>query len=174
MTTLQDFKKMLGVLPQKLNDLFHEIENEEKLNLYKIEVHALKSSAAMVGAMLLSKLARLLEMASIEKDVDRIKVLQPILDEEISKHRTRLLDVFPEVQEKMEIDDMETFLGYFDMLEMAVSNDDYETADFVCEELQKYSYPESVCKQVEELVEKVVKLEADAAIELIGIIKGSW
>ena len=144
------------------------------LNLYKIEVHALKSSAAMVGAMLLSKLARLLEVASIEKDVAKIRVLHPILLEEISKHRDRLLEVFPEVKEKIQITDVELIFGYFDMLNMAMLTDDYEAAEFVCEEISKYSYPESVCKLVEELVEKVNDLDSEAAIQLIDRIKGEW
>ena len=174
MTTLQDFKKMLGNLPDKLNNLYMNIESAEMLNLYKIEVHALKSSAAMVGALLLSKLARLLERAAIENDIDRIMVLQPILIDEMSKHRTRLLDLFPEMKDKLPINDKELILGYFDMLQMAISNDDYETADFVCEEIQKYSYPESVCRQVDELADKVNKLDSDAAIQLVNIIKGNW
>ena len=60
------------------------------------------------------------------------------------------------------------------LLQMAVSGDDYETADFVCEEIQKYSYPESVCRQVDELADKVNKLDSDAAIQLVNIIKGNW
>ena len=150
------------------------IEDEKLLNLYKIEVHALKSSSAMVGAMLLSKLARLLEVASIEKDVDRIKVLHPILLDEISKHKVRLLTIFPENEEKIQINDVELILGYFDMLQMAIANDDYDTADFVCEEIQRYSYPESVCKQVEEVVEKVNQLDSDAVVQLIDRIKKDW
>lgn len=174
MSTLQDFKKMLGTLPDKLNDLYMNIENTEMLNLYKIEVHALKSAAAMVGALLVSKLARLLEKAAIDKDVDRIIAVHPILIDEMAKHRERLLDVFPEIKDKLPIDDKELILGYFDMLQMAISNDDYETADFVCEEIQKYSYPESVCRQVDELADKVNKLDSDAAIQLVNIIKGNW
>jgi HPt (histidine-containing phosphotransfer) domain-containing protein len=172
MSTLRDVNKMLGVLPEKLNDFFVNIEEEEKLNLYKIEVHALKSSSAMVGAILLSKLARLLEMAAIEKDLDRIRVLHPILMEEILKHKARLSDVIPEDTEKMEIEDMDLFFGYLDMLEMAISNDDFETADFVCEEIQKYRYPEPVCKQVEEIIEKVNHLELDEVMQLIDTMKG--
>ena len=174
MSTLQDFKKMSGTLPDKLNDLYMNIENTEMLNLYKIEVHALKSAAAMVGALLVSKLARLLEKAAIDKDVDRIIAVHPILIDEMAKHRERLLDVFPEIKNKLSIDDKELILGYFDMLQMAISNDDYETADFVCEEIQKYSYPESVCRQVDELADKVNKLDSDAAIQLVNIIKGNW
>ena len=174
MSTLQDFKKMLGTLPDKLNDLYMNIENTEMLNLYKIEVHALKSSAAMVGALLLSKLARLLEKAAIEKDVDRIITFHQALIEEISAHRARVLEVFPEMEDKLSIQDKELILGYFDMLQMAISNADYDTVDFVCEEIQKYSYPESICKQVEELVENTNNLDFDEALLLIPIIKENW
>ena len=174
MTTLQDVKKLLGTLPEKLNNYYMNIKNTEMLNLYKIEVHALKSSTAMVGALLLSKLARLLEKAAIEKDIDRIILLHPVLLDEISNHRTRLLELFPEDKEKLEINDTELILEYFDMLQMAISNDDFETSDFVCEELQKYSYPESVCKQVDELMDMVNKLDTESSIQLINIIKGNW
>ena len=60
------------------------------------------------------------------------------------------------------------------MLNMAASNSDYETADFVCAEIQKYSYPESVCKLVEELVESVMNLDLDEAVQLIDRIQGAW
>lgn len=110
----------------------------------------------------------------VEKDIDRIKVLHPILLEEMAKHRDRLLKVFPEVKEKIQITDTGLLFGYFDMLNMAMLTDDYETAEFVCEEISKYSYPESVCNLVEELIEKVDDLDSDAAIQLIDRIKGEW
>ena len=139
-----------------------------------IEVHALKSSAAMVGGMLLSKVARLLEVAAGEKDVNRIKVLHPILLEEILKQKTRLLKLFPEVTEKLPIENEDFVLGCFDMLEIALLNDDYNTADYLCGEIDKYNYPEHVCKEVEAVVKKVHQLDADAALELITRIKGQW
>ena len=174
MTALQDFNKMLGALPNKLNDLCMNIGQDEMLKLYKTEVHALKSSAAMVGAMLLSKVARLLEMASIEKDVNRIILLHPILLEEIAKHKTRLLKVFPEVEEKLPIDNEDLVRGCFDMLEGAMLNDDFNTADFLCAEIEKYSYPDSICKDVEVLIKNVHHLDADGALQLIDRIKGKW
>ena len=58
------------------------------------------------------------------------------------------------------------------MLDMSISNDDYGTADFVCEELQKYSYPENICKEMDKLIKKVNELDSDAAIQLISTIKG--
>ena len=83
------------------------------------------------------------------------------------------MNIFPETK-KIEIDDEGLILGYFDMLEMAVTNDDYDTADFVCEEIQKYSYPENICKQVEKLVEKVNALDSEEAVKIIEVIKENW
>lgn len=60
------------------------------------------------------------------------------------------------------------------MLSMAVSNGDYETSDFVCEEIQKYSYPEHICSQVELVIEKVNNMDTDGVDELIDSIKTNW
>ena len=46
------------------------------------------------------------------------------------------------------------------MLKMALSTDDYEIADFVCEEIQKYNYPEYICKQVEEVIDHVKDIDS--------------
>lgn len=171
MNTLQDFYKMLDNLPLKLNDLYDNIQNEENLNLYKIEVHALKSSAAMVGALLLSKVARLLEVASIEKNIDRINLLHPVLLDEMEKHKERIKSILPEDKEKTPIEDMEVIWGYFDMLNMAMTDGDYDTADFVCEEIQKYIYPKDIQVLVDELVMNIINLDADSAIDSINKIK---
>ena len=107
-------------------------------------------------------------------------MVHPFLIEEISKHKERLVTVFSEDEEKLLMDDKDLIWGYLDMLEMGISNDDYDTADYVCEELQNYKYPENVSKHMEKLFEKVNNLDSDAVIELINIIKdnllqrGKW
>ena len=50
----------------------------------------LKDSVMTVGAMLLSKLARLIEVAAIEEDVTKLVALHPILLDEIIKNRNRI------------------------------------------------------------------------------------
>ena len=92
--TMQDVYHELPEIIRKLQDRYHEIMIQEQaarqgaVNNYRIEVHALKSNTAMVGALILSKLARLLELAAIEGDLKRIQVLHPILMEELEKHRS--------------------------------------------------------------------------------------
>lgn len=92
--TMQDVYHELPEIMRKLQNKYQEIvvqeqaARQEAVKKYRIEVHALKSNTAMVGALILSKLARLLELACIEGDLKRIQVLHPILMEELEKHRS--------------------------------------------------------------------------------------
>ena len=61
------------------------IEQDESLNNYRIEVHALKSSAATVGALLLSKTARLLEVAAADGKIEKIKIYSSKIKEPVVK-----------------------------------------------------------------------------------------
>ncbi len=92
--TMQDVYQELPDIMEKLQNKYDEImaqeqtARQETVKNYRIEVHALKSNTAMVGALILSKLARLLELAAIEGDLERIRTLHPILMEELEKHRS--------------------------------------------------------------------------------------
>ena len=57
---------------------------------YQTQVHALKSNTAMTGALILSKLARLLEVAAAEGNIERIGRLHPVLLEEIARHKEHM------------------------------------------------------------------------------------
>ena len=112
-TVLRDFGVSLESLPDKLNCLYDGILadesgtiNKERLSLYRIEVHALKSTAGTVGAILLSKLARLLEVAAMEEDVTKLIALHPILLDEINKHKNRINEAMSneEKEQTMEMD----------------------------------------------------------------------
>lgn len=100
MDTLEGFTQQLEEMQHTLPELITSISREETRKAYRIEVHTLKSTAASVGALLLSKLSRLLEVAAADNDVDRILVLHPILMEEIEKHRERLETVFPKTESR--------------------------------------------------------------------------
>jgi len=52
MKVLQELYYLLGRIPLKINGWYEKIDEEESRVLYCTEVHALKSSAAMVGAIL--------------------------------------------------------------------------------------------------------------------------
>ncbi len=172
--TLTDVYGMLKQLPDKLADLYNHISEENSLNLYRIEVHALKSTSAMVGALLLSKVARILEVAAIEGDIGRIHVLHPILMDEIGKHRERIATILPQSDDKADVDNPDQILAYFDMLKVSLQGGDYNTADFICGEINKYRYPDKIQPLVETLAGQVMNLQADDAIATLDEIRSQW
>lgn len=167
---LEDFHYSLEPLMQKLEVLYDDIEQEDGISAYRTEVHALKSTSATVGALLLSKTARLLEIAAIEKDRDRIRILHPILMDEMKKHKDRIASIMQPVEEKVQAEKVET--AYLDMLKVSLKDENYETADFLCAEIQKCQYPKPVQVLVDKLVEQVFQLEAEEALQTIEEIRG--
>ncbi len=171
MDTLKDFYRSLDSLKMKLNELEADIRLSDYLDQYRIEVHALKSTAATVGALLLSKLARLLEVAAKNEDIERIHLLHPVLVEEIDKHRDRLSAIMPKEEEKQGIDSMETILPYFEMLSQALERGDYNTCDFIAGEINKYTYGDRMQGSIDTLLAQIRDMESDEAMETIKQIQ---
>lgn len=167
---LIDFHIYLGQIYNKLNNMIENITDSEVLALYRIEVHALKSTAATVGALLLSKVARLSETAAIDNDVDKLRILHPILTEEIWKHKERL-DVAMPVNEAGKAANTDEIIAYLDTLYSSLQNDDYDSADYLCGELMKYEYPDKIKDLVNKLSNNVMNLESEDAIIVIKYIK---
>lgn len=171
-STLEDFYHSMDGVCRKLSDKIDCLTQQEALDSYRIEVHALKSTAATVGALLLSKLARLLEVAAKEEDVERILLLHPILMEEMKKHKERLREIIPQ-EEKRQLEHVQDIIPYFDMLLKALAQEDYQTADFVFSQINGYDFAGDLRHQVEQLGEQIMNLESEEALETIQQIKDS-
>lgn len=166
---LLDYQKTLETVPQKLEMLYAEILQEAGVANYRCEVHALKSTSATVGALIISQLARLLEVAAIEKNLERIHTLHPILMEELAKHKARIDEAFPitDVEETVEIE-----AEYLDMLMAALQMEDYSVADFLMAKIKENRYSEQMQMWVDALAGQVFNLQVQDALNTIEIIKG--
>ncbi len=165
---LQDFQQSLKVVPRKLEVLYADITKENGIDNYRTEVHALKSTAATVGALLLSQTARLLEIAAIENDLDKIHILHPILLKELAKHKERLNEALPsEEREEAEKPEAE----YLDMLASALQMEDYSVADLLISKIKQKQYSEQLQVLVETLAEQVFNLQSQDALNTIEKIK---
>lgn len=87
---LIEFYDSLDELCEKLDGLFHTIGDEGNLALYRMEVHALKSTSASVGALQISEQAKQLEMAAAEGDMEFIAIHHAALMENIAVHKERM------------------------------------------------------------------------------------
>ncbi|MBO5246461.1 MAG: response regulator [Eubacterium sp.] len=160
--TLRDFMESLPNTRDELSLYMDSIENHDVQDSYRICVHGLKSSAATVGAILLSKLARLLEEASADRNLERIYALHPILMEEIQRHYERLFTLFPEDNSSVISNDAEMW-AYLAMLRGNLDQNDLTASDMIMRELMKYSRETKWKDHVLALKKKVDDLEFESA-----------
>ena len=165
---LKDFGDSLDVLKQKLSSLYENISVPDTLHEYRIEVHGLKSSAASVGALLLSKLARLQELATIDKDYNCIRAIHPLLMCQIEKHRERIMGIYPKEDEGQKEFIEKDFL---DMLEQSLKNGNMDSVDAMCIEMKKYKYNEALQILVDKLATEILQLDNEKAIDTIQRIR---
>jgi CheY-like chemotaxis protein len=87
---LSEFYEYLPRALDKLTQYMDTLSKPQTLPLYRAEIHTLKDSANTVGASVIFRLARLLEEAAEENNMEKIQKLHPILIESMSKCRNRL------------------------------------------------------------------------------------
>ena len=167
--TMIDFYRSIPGIAKDLSLHEDSIEQEESLNAYRIQVHALKSTAATVGALLLSKLARISEVAAREGEIQKLRALHPILLEELEKHRKRLEILVPQ-EEKKDLQNMDEVLPLFVMLQQSVEKGDFNTSDYMMKKIKEYVYPETMQMAVDRLDEEILNLEDEEAVRTIGQI----
>ena len=163
--TLQDFVEYLPQTRDELNLYMDAIDAKESLDNYRICVHGLKSSAATVGAILLSKLARLLEEAAANGNMERLHTLHPVLMEEIDRHHERLCTLFPDNDDTMIKNDGELW-AYLAMLRGNLEQHELNASDMIVRELVKYARGTALEPDVGELKKQVDQLEFEEAISV--------
>ena len=150
METLQDFAEALPRTRDELNLYMDSIDAKESLDHYRICVHGLKSSAATVGAILLSKLARLLEEAAANGNMERLRTLHTI---------------FPEEEDAM-IKNDEELQTYLAMLRGNLEQHELSASDMIVRELVKYAKGTALEDHVGELKKQVDMLEFEDAVSV--------
>ncbi len=160
--TAVDFYESIGFERDEILRYYNDLD-ESILEDYRIKVHGIKSMSNTIGATALGGLAKLCEYASRDGDIDRVKVLTPILVEELDAMKKRLSVLSSEV-EKPKMEDMDELFGLLEMLKMAVMIHDSEQADNTMKMIMSYSYDVDTQQKLEHLNLHILNLEEEDAI----------
>ena len=166
------YLEALTVFAQSVSTGSKEIENffeNEDWKNYTTKVHALKSSAKVVGAQELSDRAKRLEDAGNSGYINEIKECTPELLGLYKSYETKLAPlckVEEDNSNKPLIDDVELAEAYETMKEIAASFD-YDSLMFVIKSLDEYSLPESEAEKYNQLKEAAAKLDWEAINKLL-------
>ncbi|MBQ7160065.1 MAG: response regulator [Treponema sp.] len=136
---------------------------------YTVLVHALKSSAKLIGALELSEQAKHLEACGDKGDEAEINEKTPALLELYRSYAQKLLPVAPQQSdaptEKM---DEAQFAEALSALKEVVGAFDFSTADQIVQDVDGYIVPESHAEQWKAIKQAVANVDQAAVLGLLA------
>ncbi len=166
----EPFLKSINTFYEMIEENLETIRNALKdgdLGLYTVKVHALKSSARIIGASELSEKARLLEDAGNSGDTDYIR---ENTEEALSLYRD-YLDILSPLSEK---DDQEKELlsgddlkGAYEALRELIPQMDYDGVEMILDNVKEYRLEAEDQKLFTELEKKLKVLDWEKMGELL-------
>ena len=179
---IRQFYDLIKVHAAKLEGFYDGLPDEAALDNYRIQVHGMKSSAATIGIVPLAGMAKILEFAAKDHDLERIKSVHPTFISEWRTYLDKLIGVcgIEAVDESalatQPVADYNKVLEWLEELRAVMEDMDVDRADEIVAEMKKYRYPDDVTALVEQLSGAVADLDEDgvgvAADEIIK--KGDW
>lgn len=136
--------------------------DREALEHFRIQVHSMKNSAAMIGAVPLSGVAKMLEYAARDGKTDVIGKLTPVFLQEWRHMKVVLKPILEQEtkDDKKEELDRERTKELLCLLRSSVEEMDVDAADEIIRQLKRFSFPEKIMTEVmEKLCLAVIDLD---------------
>lgn len=165
-TVIEEFAKTATSQADTINQLYEQ----KDIKGYTIQVHALKSTARLAGALELSKLAGKLEQCGREEDLETIDELTGTL---LQMYR----DLGSELEGALcdrENEKQKPFIGEAQLKEAMVTllegmeTFDFDMAQSVMEQLENYRLPDSFAEKYKKLRVLMAEVARDEIIELLS------
>ena len=153
-------------------DMIEDYLRKADTRNYTIQVHALKSSARLIGALKLSEEAKYLEECGNREDIETITQRTGVLVSQYRGYRSRLEPLFTEedTEERPVIED-KAWKEALSALSEFVEAFDFDSADSVMQMLNHYRIPVQNRKVYERLKSLLAEVARDDIMELINTIQ---
>lgn len=155
---------------QVMYDKLNANQSEETFSEYRIKVHAMKSNAATIGAYHVAGLAKYLEYAARDKDINVINKLMDVFANEwltLKKSIDEAFDLIAESDDNLTPIDPDELKELLEILKAAMDEFDYDRADAVVEELSEHSYAEREKEFLEKVKNCVLNLDGITCVEVV-------
>ena len=170
------FIGLLGDVYDKIDDKCDAIRNHLKNNdikNYTTEVHALKTTCRMMGAMELAENFYTLEKLGTDNNVSKIEEDTPGVLAAFSALKP-YLEPYAKVKSEPEKEyDKAGVMDVLVRLEAAIGDFDLTAAEACADELAEYVFDEDMAEKIKKLCELVGDLDYDEAGEMIEGVKAA-
>ena len=168
------FRELLGdvyeLIDKKSDSIRAHLENNE-ITSYTTEVHSLKTTCRMIGAMELAEDFYTLEKLGTDNNVTKLKEYTPSVLADFYALKPYLK---PYAKVKAEPDreyDKTDVLDTLDKLKAAIKDFDLTVAEKCTDTLAAYVFDEALSAQIKKLCELVTNLDYEEAGELIDSVR---
>ena len=169
---ISSFIGSLKLFLDTLDDSAKVIEDAYKtgnIRLYTVKVHALKSSARIIGARELSELAENLEDAGNKEDIDFIKANTDRLLKDYREYKDKLAPLNePEDKSSKEPIPEDELNDAYEALRELIPQMDYDSVEMVVEQVKAYRLPDEDAARFAEIEKLMKTLDWDAMEKLVG------
>lgn len=164
--TVRLFRVSIKKDAEELEGYFRDIDSDNTRNSYRIKVHSMKNSAALIGIIQLAGMAMELEKASRSGDIQLIKAMHPIF---ITRWQSYFdaLQVFSTADEtlKNSADFREELEEIFVKINDAAIDMDVDTLDEMSAKLDGYSFSEEAAKKIDEIQSAILDFDVEKLSE---------
>ncbi|MCQ2538391.1 MAG: ATP-binding protein [Lachnospiraceae bacterium] len=156
LSLLSDFRKLIEVKANKMEKCLED----GMIKDYTIEMHALKSTARMIGAMELSEKAKEMEALGNAGDVAALKEKTPEVLKLYRSYKEKLSSFTENTAELNDITE-DRFKALLEMMYHAAENFDTDTIDASMKELEESSIPSELNGHMDTLRVQVADLDTE-------------
>ncbi len=170
--SVKAYMSLLKLFYESLDETADELERfcaEENIKDYTVKVHALKSSARLIGAADFGEEAQKLESAGKNGDWEYIRAHQEAFMAKYRSFKTPLSAVFAEEKtEGKPVAGMELMADIYEKIRMAAEDMDCDQLERIFADMEEYSIPESEAALYEELRTASSRFDYEAILKLLA------
>ena len=169
--TIKEFYAQIDSAADKLEQLFGQLEEPNQMDLYRIQVHAMKSLAATVGIIPLAGVAKILEYAARDGKIETILSMTEAFLEEWRSYRQKLWGILGiGTETKKEVTDGSVIQALVEMVRLSMQEMDIDNADQVMSQLREYEYSEEINQNIQKLAEAVTNLDTEETERIADLL----
>ncbi|MCR4990138.1 MAG: response regulator [Lachnospiraceae bacterium] len=170
--SLDAYMPLLKIFYESMDEKASEIQgfyDEGDIKNYTIKVHALKSSARIIGAAEFAKLAQSLEDAGKAEDADYIKEYHDAFMDELKRFKDPLAAMFDKGSDEDKPEaDTSLMEEVYEEIRSAAEDFDCDRLEGVFNEMENYGIPSSEKELFNKLKEAAGNFDYDAILELLS------
>ena len=158
------FVQSIFVDAKELEHLFADIQTEAGRKEYRIKVHSMKNSAATIGIVPLAGMAKVLEDAARNGEVEVLEAMTPIFLERWNGYREKLDEFAPECPEdskKSALEFPEEVEELLQKIRSAAEDMDIDGLDQLWNQLNEYQFEADRQEALEKIQKAIVAFDVD-------------